>query len=157
MSEEQLGFSSPRPRGRPKTKDKPDDRDVVIGARLRTRRKLLKMSQKDLGQSVGITFQQIQKYERGTNKIGAVRLADFCTALQVPIAYFFGGMTDIGEKTPKSLFVSDNPQETLEDDPMIKKETIDLVRAYYNIKDPKIRQNLIKLAQSMSQVSASDD
>lgn len=151
MSEQQAALKAPKTRGRPKTKDKPDDRDVIIGARLRARRKLLKISQKELGNAVGITFQQIQKYERGTNKIGAVRLADFCTALQVPIAYFFGGLTDIGEKTPKTLMLSDNPQERLDDDPMLKKETIELVRAYYNIKDPKIRQNLIKLAQSMGQ------
>lgn len=133
-----------------KTKHKPNERDKVLGARLRARRKFLKMSQKQLGEKVDITFQQIQKYERGTNKIGAIRLADFCSVLSVPIAYFYGGLTDIGEKTPPSLAVSDNPQETLDTDPMLRKETLDLVRAYYNIKDPKVRANLIKLAQSMA-------
>jgi transcriptional regulator with XRE-family HTH domain len=140
---------------RSKTKLKADERDKIIGARLRSRRKLLGMSQRDLGGVIDITFQQIQKYENGKNKIGAVRLMDFCNALKVPITFFYAGLGDIGEKTPASMKLSDNPQESLETDIMLKKETIDLVKSYYSIDDPKIRQNVMKTIQSMAQLSKS--
>jgi transcriptional regulator with XRE-family HTH domain len=138
-----------------KTKLKADDRDKIIGARLRSRRKLLGMSQRDLGDVIDITFQQIQKYENGKNKIGAARLMDFCNALKVPITFFYAGLGDIGEKTPSSMKISDNPQESLESDIMLKKETIDLVKSYYSIEDSKIRQNVMKTIQSMAQLSKS--
>lgn len=133
-----------------KTKTTADDRDVVIGQRLRARRNLLKMSQKKLAEAVGLTFQQVQKYELGVNKISAVRLMDFCNSLNVPITYFYGGLADIGGTTPKSLSVAEPAQASLEDDPMVRKETIDLIRAYYQIDDPKIRQNVLKLVKSMA-------
>lgn len=152
MAEKQDAFNhDEKPRN--KTKLKADERDLVIGARLRSRRKLLGLSQRDLGNVIDITFQQIQKYENGKNKIGAAKLMDFCKVLQVPITYFFAGLGDIGEKTPKSLKLSDNPQESLEEDIMLKKETTDLVKAYYRIEDPKIRQNVMKTIQSMAKLS----
>lgn len=133
-----------------KTKTVADDRDQIIGQRLRARRNLLKMSQKKLAEAIGLTFQQVQKYELGINKISAVRLMDFCKTLDVSISYFYAGLADIGEKTPASLRVSETAQATLEDDPMLRKETLDLVRAYYQIEDPKIRQNMLKLVKSMA-------
>lgn len=75
-----------------KTKDGPNPVDVLVGGRLRQRRKRLEMSQKELGAKVDLTFQQIQKYESGANRIGAGRLFDFATILEVPIEYFFQGV-----------------------------------------------------------------
>jgi len=153
MSEKQESFAHEGDT-KPNTKLKADGRDKLIGARLRTRRKLLSMSQRDLGSIINITFQQIQKYENGKNKISAVRLIDFCSVLKVPITYFFAGLSDIGGKTPEAMKLSDNPQDTLQDDMMTSKETIDLLRAYYKIEDPKIRRNIMKTVQSMAQLSA---
>lgn len=156
MSEQQERFSHKETKPR-KTKFKADERDKLIGARLRARRKLLGMSQRDLGEVIDITFQQIQKYENGRNKVGAARLVDFCEALKVPITYFFAGLGDIGEKTPELMKLSDNKQENLQDDIMMRKETIDLVKAYYAINDPKIRQNVMKTVQSMAKLSQDSD
>lgn len=132
-----------------KTKDGPDSRDKVIGARLRARRNLLKFSQTDLGRAVGLTFQQIQKYEHGTNKISAGRLIDFSEVLKTPINFFFAGLSTIDEKTPRALAVSDITQESLEEDPLVNKETTALVRAYYAIKDEKKRKTVLNLIKSM--------
>ena len=151
----QAPLSAPAPkRSGPKTKTIADDRDKLIGQRLRTRRNLLKMSQKKLAEAVGLTFQQVQKYELGVNRVSAVRLTDFANTLGVPINYFYAGLTDIGEKTPSILQVSEAAQAPLEDDPMVRKETLDLVRAYYQIDDPKIRQNVLKLVKSMAEDGA---
>lgn len=133
-----------------KTKDGPDQRDKVIGARLRARRNLLKLSQTELGKAVGLTFQQIQKYEHGTNKISAGRLIDFSEVLKTPINFFFAGLSKIDEKTPKTLAVSDVSQESLEEDPMTNKETTALVRAYYAIEDEKKRKNILNLIKSIA-------
>lgn len=151
MSKQKPLNPPPPKRSGNKTKTMADDRDKVIGQRLRTRRNLLKMSQKKLADAIGLTFQQVQKYELGINKISAVRLMDFCTTLDVPIGYFYAGLTDIGVKTPKALQVAEGAQAPLEDDPMVRKETLDLVRAYYQIDDPKIRQNVLKLVKSMAE------
>ena len=86
--------------GKPrKTKDGPTLIDAHVGARIRARRGLLGMSQKDLGGKVGLTFQQIQKYERGANRIGSGRLFEFSCILDVPISYFFDDMSRSEEHT----------------------------------------------------------
>lgn len=137
-----------------KTKDIAGNRDKVFGLRLRQRRNFLGMSQQVLGDAVGLTFQQVQKYEHGTNKMSAARLIDFAQILKVPVSYFFGGLTDIGEKTPKSLMVSDNDQTTLEDDPILKKESTQLLKNYYRIKDTELRKSVQKLVKQMADQSA---
>ena len=91
-----------------KTKPNPTDRHV--GARVRMRRLMLDMTQTELGDGLGLTFQQVQKYEKGSNRIGASRLQHIAEILQVPISFFFEGTGDTGEFKaiePKSLFVSD--------------------------------------------------
>lgn len=133
-----------------KTKDGPDQRDKIIGARLRARRNLLKLSQTELGKAVGLTFQQIQKYEHGTNKISAGRIIDFSEVLNTPINFFFAGLSRIDEKTPKALIVSDIAQDSLDEDPLTNKETTALVRAYYAITDEKKRKNILNLIKSMA-------
>lgn len=133
-----------------KTKDTAGNRDKVFGSRLRQRRNFLGLSQQKLGDAVGLTFQQVQKYEHGTNKISAARLIDFAEVLQVPVSYFYGGLTDIGEKTPRALMVSDNEQASLQDDPILSKESAQLLKHYYRIDDSELRKSVLKLVRQMA-------
>lgn len=149
-----------------KTKGTPDNVDIHVGQRLRIRRSLLGMSQEKLAEAIGITFQQIQKYERGTNRVSAGRLYQFSKILGVPIAYFYEQFGDILiPKAPVNFGLSDQDQEGFEGpaavtpgfdpetDPMRKRETIALVRSYYAIQDEKIRKDVLKLIKSMAQAA----
>ncbi|NCT40591.1 MAG: helix-turn-helix transcriptional regulator [Alphaproteobacteria bacterium] len=138
-----------------KTKGTPDSVDVHVGQRLRVRRSLLGMSQEKLAEAIGLTFQQIQKYERGVNRVSAGRLFQFSKILDVPIAYFYDQIG--GEPAQVSYGMSDNDQEAFggEDDVMQRKETIDLVRAYYSIEDPAKRKEMLRFIKSM--ISTSSD
>ncbi len=136
-----LPFGTPRPV------------DIHVGARVRLRRTLLGMSQEKLGEAVGLTFQQIQKYERGANRIGASRLYELSQILDVPVSFFFDDMTDEVKATGgkgKVMGVEDQPQAVLEADPLAKRETLELVRAYYRITDPSVRKRLFELAKSLA-------
>ena len=111
--------------------------DVHVGARMRQRRTLLGMSQEKLGTAVGLTFQQIQKYERGSNRIGSSRLYEFAKVLDVPVSYFFDEMPSnalsgrpMSGRGRKGFGEAGTPFEQ-EKDPLIKRETLELVRAYY--------------------------
>lgn len=137
-----------------KTKESAGSRDKIFGMRLRQRRTFLGYSQQTLGDAVGMTFQQIQKYEHGTNKISAARLIDFSKVLNVPIAYFYAGLGDIGEKTPKGLIVSDTKQASLDEDPILKKESTQLLKFYYQIKDEQLRKTVQKLVRDMARQDA---
>jgi transcriptional regulator with XRE-family HTH domain len=139
-----------------KTKESAGSRDKVFGLRLRQRRTFLGFSQQTLGDAVGMTFQQIQKYEHGTNKISAARLIDFSKVLNVSINYFYAGLGDIGEKTPKGLVVSDNSQATLDEDPILKKESTQLLKYYYQIKDEGLRKSVQKLVRQMAEQSTKE-
>jgi transcriptional regulator with XRE-family HTH domain len=143
---EMPGKTTPR-----KTKESAGNRDKVFGMRLRQRRTFLGFSQQTLGDAVGMTFQQIQKYEHGTNKISAARLIDFSKVLNVPISYFYAGLGDIGEKTPRALLVSDVSQPTLDEDPILKKESTQLLKYYYQIKDEALRKSVQKLVRQMAE------
>lgn len=105
------------------------------------------MSQEKLGDALGLTFQQVQKYERGANRIGASRLFDLAKALQVPVGFFFDDLSP--EPNPVDL---ENTGETTtsNDDPMQQRETIELVRAYYRIANPTARRRLYELARSIA-------
>lgn len=127
--------------------------DVHVGSRVRLRRTMLGMSQEKLGDAVGLTFQQIQKYERGANRIGSSRLYQFSHILGVPVAFFFEDMpSEALSNGPKSVTtgMSDNDQSALDQDPMSRQETLELVRAYYRIQDPKVRKKLYELLRSMA-------
>ena len=115
--------------------------DVHVGARMRQRRTLLGMSQEKLGTAVGLTFQQIQKYERGSNRIGSSRLFEFAKVLDVPVSYFFDEMPSnalagrpMSGRGRKGFGEAATPFEQ-EKDPLIKRETLELVRAYYKIRE----------------------
>ncbi len=129
----------------------PNPVDIHVGSRVRLRRTLLGLSQEKLGEAVGLTFQQIQKYERGANRIGASRLFEFSRILDVPVSFFFDDMAErakVGE-SQESVGLADQPQAPLEPDPLTRRETLELVRAYYRIGDPQVRKRLFELAKSL--------
>ncbi len=121
----------------------PDPIDIHVGQRVRARRKMLGLSQTQLGQELGVTFQQVQKYERGTNRIGSSRLFRMSNSLDVPVAYFFEGA-----ETKMPGYVSLN--ETMGDAVFDREETQELVDAYYRIADPRIRKKVLGLARLLS-------
>ena len=136
----------------------PNPVDIHVGSRVRLRRTLLGMSQERLGESVGLTFQQIQKYERGANRIGASRLFEFSRILDVPVSFFFDDMPD-EIKTREGQFaraLQDQGQDGFEPDPLTKRETLELVRAYYRITDPKVRKRLFELTKSLAYTEDED-
>ncbi|MDD9876572.1 MAG: helix-turn-helix transcriptional regulator [Magnetovibrio sp.] len=126
--------------------------DIHVGNRVRLRRTLLGLSQERLGDEVGLTFQQIQKYERGANRIGASRLFQFSRILDVPVSYFFEDLpSEIrSHEGQMSWGLSDDKQAELAPDPMARRETLELVRAYYRIADPKVRARLFDLTKVLA-------
>ncbi|EJF91255.1 helix-turn-helix domain-containing protein [Bartonella tamiae] len=126
-------------------KKKPDPTDIYVGSRIRLRRNMLGLSQEKLGEKLGITFQQIQKYEKGTNRVGASRLQAISEIMDVPVSYFFEQMT---EGRPTEGFVENEHQYV---DFCSSHEGIQLMRAFTNIKDPKIRRKIIDLAKALSE------
>lgn len=106
------------------------------------------MSQEKLGEAIGLTFQQVQKYERGANRIGASRLYDLSRVLDVPVSFFFDD-APVGEMPPVPEGVEEE-QAPVELDPMAKRETLELVRAYYRVTDPSVRKRLFELTKSLA-------
>ena len=144
--------SSDGRRSRQKT-DKPNPIDVHVGSRVRLRRTLLGMSQEKLGEAIGLTFQQVQKYERGANRVGASRLYDLSRVLDVPVSYFFEEMAaDVASAAEARLgdMGGDVPTPAYEADPMMRRETLELVRAYYRIGDPQVRRRLFDLTKAIA-------
>ncbi len=137
------------------TEGRPSPIDVHVGSRIRLRRTLLGMSQERLGDQLGLTFQQVQKYERGVNRVGASRLFDLARVLDVPISFFFDDMPDglVGTAGRRPAGVTDAP-EAIADDTMTRRETLELVRAYYRIADPNQRKKLFELVKAMARVEA---
>ncbi len=133
--------------------------DVHVGTRLRARRTLLGMSQTALGDAMGMTFQQLQKYEAGSNRISASRLYELSKLLDVDISYFFDEMDKATEsESPARLSRQKSKRSPRKppksEDPLHKRETLEFVRAYYRITDPKIRGHVRKLIQSTASASS---
>ncbi|WP_424140563.1 helix-turn-helix domain-containing protein [Roseomonas chloroacetimidivorans] len=127
--------------------------DVHVGSRVRQRRTLLGMSQEKLGEGLGLTFQQVQKYERGVNRIGASRLFDLARVLDVPISFFFDDMPEsAGSRAPGSCSGLYEAQGSLEGDTLRKRETLELVRAYYRITEPAVRKRVFDLIKSLAPI-----
>ncbi len=129
----------------------PNQVDVHVGGRVRLRRTLLGMSQEKLGEALGLTFQQVQKYERGVNRIGSSRLFHLSQILDVPVSFFFDEMPELDDDALPGL--GEKPQQPFEPDPLVKRETLELVRAYYKIRDPKARKRLFELTKAISKMS----
>ena len=130
----------------------PNPIDVHVGSRVRLRRTLLGLSQEKLGEALGLTFQQVQKYERGANRIGASRLFDLSCVLDVPISFFYDDISsDTSAKSPRNIVgLADQAVEPFEPDPLAKRETLELVRAYYRIKEPAVRKRILGLTKALA-------
>ncbi len=136
----------------------PSPVDVHVGARLRVRRTLLGMSQTTLGDAIGLTFQQMQKYERGTNRISSSRLYDLSRVLDVPIAYFFDDMSsEVAATSPVVGGGRAKKPPSYEPNPMARRETLELVRAYYKITDPQVRKRLYELTKTLGSAASDRD
>jgi len=146
----------------------PNPIDVHVGKRLRLRRTLLGMSQERLGERLGLTFQQVQKYERGANRIGSSRLFELGQILDVPVSFFFDDMpraeTNAGHAAvgfgpagaPRAAAGFGLAEEgaafehDLDDGLSLdKRETLELIRAYYRIADPAVRKRLFELTKAL--------
>ena len=134
--------------------------DVHVGVRMRQRRSLLGMSQTNLGTAVGLTFQQIQKYERGSNRIGSSRLFEFSKVLDVPVSYFFDEMPAspamkkaMPKRGPKTGFGEAATPFADGKDPLIKRETLELVRAYYKIREGRVRGRVFEMVKAIGAAS----
>ena len=142
-------------------REEPDPVDSHVGKRLRTRRVGMRISQSDVGKKLGVTFQQIQKYENGTNRIGASNLFRLADALDVPVAYFFealpkgvsAGLSEDaqdGFSHGKSAGKSEGKKAEKTHDPMSEPESIKLVHNYFRIDSPAVRQQVFQLVKSIA-------
>lgn len=127
--------------------------DIYIGSRVKLRRTLIGMSQQALGDMLGITFQQVQKYEKGMNRIGASRLRLIAGALDVPLGYFFEGLDDAPQAWTGLAESTEAPFE--QEQQLSQKESIDLLKAYYEIQDPKLRRKVIDLIRALAETARS--
>ena len=134
---------------RPRVGNDPVDKHV--GGRVRLRRMLMGMSQEKLGKAVDLTFQQIQKYERGSNRIGSSRLFQFSKVLDVPISFFFDDMPESGDARSPGMAEAGEPYS---DASLTRRETLELVRAYYKIGDPATRKRIFELVKAIGRADA---
>lgn len=127
-------------------KKSPNPTDKHVGSRVRMRRMMLGMSQEKLGDALGLTFQQVQKYEKGTNRIGASRLQQISHILQVPVSFFFDG-------APSAVTVggvSEAPSPSYVSDFLATSDGLALTKAFMRIKDTKLRRRIVELVEQIS-------
>jgi transcriptional regulator with XRE-family HTH domain len=127
--------------------DKPHPTDVHVGSRIRLRRNMLGLSQEKLGEAIGLTFQQVQKYERGANRVGASRLHELSQVLDVPISFFYDDKDPV--RAPAIPGFAESPPDGFDADPMRKREALELVEAYYQVKDPTLRRRFFDLVKAL--------
>ena len=130
--------------------------DIHVGSRIRLRRTLMGMSQERLGEAIGLTFQQVQKYERGVNRVSASRLFEVAQVLDVPISFFYDDMSEAGVRhVPQGPAGFSDCQDGFTDDTLNRRETLELVRAYYRIADADVRKRMFDLIKSLAPTPAS--
>jgi transcriptional regulator with XRE-family HTH domain len=127
----------------------PNPTDKHVGSRVRMRRMMLGMSQEKLGDALGLTFQQVQKYEKGTNRIGASRLQQISHVLQVPVEFFFEGgpSAQIGSRGEG---MSDAPSPAYVSDFLATSDGLALTKAFMRIEDPKLRRRIVDLVEQIA-------
>jgi len=143
--------------------DQPNAIDVEVGRRLKRRRTLLGVSQERLGELLGVSYQQVQKYERGTNRIGSSRLYDICRILDVPAGYFLDDApSPFAAPPPPTYGLAEEPAGFAFDGPAAppapspepagadERETLELVRAFRRIRDPVVRRRLFELTKALA-------
>lgn len=135
------------------TEEGPDPIDRYVGARIRGRRLGLRISQTKLGQAIGVTFQQIQKYESGTNRVGASNLFRIAKALGVDVSFFFEGLPAEDALETGNVFspgFADVPMPEFDSDPMTSRESFELMHNYFRIFDPQVRKRLFGLVRVLA-------
>ena len=144
----------------------PNPVDIHVGNRVRMYRTLKGLSQEKLGEALGLTFQQVQKYEKGLNRIGASRLWDISQVLETPIALFYAGITEETESlSPRHVQAAEENFDRklsqvmtqFDDDPLNRKESLDLMRAYYRISDRNLAHKLFDLIQTLAYPDGEDE
>ncbi len=144
-----------RRRAKKQTTRGPNPIDIHVGARVRLRRNQLGLTLMTLAKAVGVTYQQLQKYERGVNRIGASRLFNLSRVLDVPISFFFEDLSPAaaggGKRRTRGL--SEAPAAVLEPDSLSKRETVELIRAYYRVTDPQLRKRFLDLLKALGKAS----
>ncbi len=144
-----------RRRAKKQTTRGPNPIDIHVGARVRLRRNLLGLTLMTLAKAVGVTYQQLQKYESGVNRVGASRLFHLGRALDVPVSFFFEDLSPAaaggGKRRTRGL--SEAPAAVLEPDSLSKRETVELIRAYYLVTDPGLRKRVLDLMQALGKAS----
>ncbi|MBE6467902.1 MAG: helix-turn-helix domain-containing protein [Alphaproteobacteria bacterium] len=149
-------------RGRTPTGN-PNPVDVHVGNRIKIRRNLMGFSQEKLAGLLGLTFQQVQKYEKGLNRVSASRLWDFSVVLNTPVAFFFEDMDkEVAKQSPRMFRTGDalelnEESEMFNDDPMTKKETLELVNAYYKIGSRQTAKRIFDLIMTVSKTQYVND
>lgn len=129
------------------SKKSPNPIDKHVGSRVRMRRMMISMSQEKLGERLGITFQQIQKYEKGTNRIGASRLQQSAIALGVPVAFFFEGAP---VPTGSSGGFSESASPAYVSDFLATSDGLSLTKAFMKVQDPKVRRRIVDLVEAIA-------
>ena len=129
-------------------KKKPNPTDIYVGSRIRLRRNMLGMSQENLGEKLGITFQQIQKYEKGTNRVGASRLQAISSILGVPVSFFFEDFVSQDAAGGKGF--GEESSATFALDFVTSPEGLQLNRAFFKIGDAKVRRKIIDLVKVLA-------
>ena len=128
-------------------KKAPNPIDRHVGSRVRMRRMMLGMSQEKLGEALGLTFQQVQKYEKGTNRIGASRLQQIAHILQVPVAFFF---EDVPRQQDGLHEVIDAPSAGYVSEFLASTDGLSLTRAFMRIQEPKVRRRIVDLVEAIA-------
>lgn len=130
---------------------RPNPIDAHVGGRIRLRRTLLGMTQEKLGEALGLTFQQVQKYERGLNRIGSGRLYRLGQILDVPVSFFFDDMPEgLHYKLPATDTPSAAHGDNIDAEAFARRETIELIRSYYRIPDLALRRRVFELVKSVA-------
>ncbi len=125
----------------------PNPVDKYVGSRVRMRRIMLGMSQEKLGEALGLTFQQVQKYEKGTNRIGASRMQQISNILQVPVSFFFDGAPNMPGHTGG---LSEAPSPVYVSDFLATSDGLALTKAFMRIKSAKLRRRIVDLVEQMA-------
>lgn len=136
-------------------KKTPDPIDRHVGSRVRMQRVLMKMSQEKLGEALGLTFQQVQKYEKGTNRIGASRLQQISKTLNVPPSFFFEGAPATGTPAGRQEFAEEGSSQFVVDF-LATAEGLHLNRAFARIHDTKVRKRIIDLVVAIANAEAGE-
>lgn len=133
--------------GEEKTARRANSMDVHVGSRVRLRRMLLGMSQEKLGEQLGLTFQQVQKYEKGINRIGAGRLHELARVLGVPVGFFYD---EVPGGAPAASGFAEQPDESYVIDFLGSREGLELNKAFVRIQDPKVRRSIVDMVRALA-------